>query len=359
MKTDILVIGGGLSGLAAADMLHQRGVDYQLVEARDRFGGRVLTDRSNGAYYDLGPAWFWPGQPRMAALVERFGLERFDQHYRGILTFEDETGAVQRGRGYASMQGSWRLVGGLQSMTDALVADLPENRRHLGKPLASVTLEADAILARFADGAEISAQQVILALPPRVAAETISFSPPLPATATAAMSNIATWMAGQAKAVALYDAPFWRKEGLSGDAMSRVGPMVEIHDASPASGETGALFGFIGTPPSARQDEAELRAQILGQLGRLFGPRAAMPVELVIKDWAHDLMIATEADTKPLFAHPQYGLPTAMTNLMEGRLIFAGTEVAPEFGGFLEGALEAAERAVAQITEYHRNKPAA
>jgi monoamine oxidase len=56
MKT--LIIGGGLSGLALARMLETAGEDYLLVEGRDGFGGRILTEHDNAGYFDMGPAWF-------------------------------------------------------------------------------------------------------------------------------------------------------------------------------------------------------------------------------------------------------------------------------------------------------------
>ena len=104
-----LIIGGGLSGLALAEQLESLGRDYLLLEARDRFGGRILTERHGGASFDMGPAWFWPGQPRIAALIDRLGLRRFDQFSDGDLTFEDEKGHIQRGQEFCSMEGSWRV----------------------------------------------------------------------------------------------------------------------------------------------------------------------------------------------------------------------------------------------------------
>ena len=118
MKT--LIIGGGLSGLALAERLEAEGQDYHVLEARDRFGGRIMTERHGAGSFDMGPAWFWPCQPRIAALMARLGIGSFDQHAQGGLTFEDETGAVQRGRGFASMEGSWRPEGGFTALIDAL-----------------------------------------------------------------------------------------------------------------------------------------------------------------------------------------------------------------------------------------------
>ncbi|MEM9477842.1 MAG: NAD(P)/FAD-dependent oxidoreductase [Pseudomonadota bacterium] len=346
MKTTI--IGGGLSGLYLAERLEAEGRDYHLLEARDRFGGRIMTESVGDASFDMGPAWFWPGQPRIEALVARLGLGKFDQFANGDLTYEDEGGRVQRGYGFASMEGSWRLEGGLSRLTEALAARITETRLSLNAQVASLAMTDGTCCATLQEGTQIEADRIVLAMPPRTAAG-LDFAPALPSQATQAMANVPTWMAGQAKAVAVYDRPFWREAGLSGDAMSRRGPMVEIHDASPARGGPYALFGFIGVPPAARADTARLKQAVEEQLVRLFGAGAATPRALFIKDWALDPLTATPSDAAPQYSHPAYGLPTAMRGLWDGKLIFAGTEVAPSFGGYIEGALEAAEVALAQL----------
>lgn len=355
-QTDILIIGGGLAGCALADALAQAGRDFILVEAQDRLGGRIKTMRVGADHFDLGPAWFWDGQPRMATAVARFGVQVFDQYAEGELSFEDERGAVHRGQGYASMAGSHRLDGGMRALVEAFSRGLPKGAVRLGQAVSQVRRATDGIEATFVGGAKITAKHVVLALPPRVAAM-LAFDPVLPADAMQAMMAVPTWMAGQAKAVAVYDRPFWREGGLSGDAMSRYGPMVEIHDASPVSGATGALFGFIGVPPKARQDQDVLRKQVIAQLGRLFGENATMPTKLEIKDWACDPRTAVEADQAPLYAHPRYGMPVALADLWGGRLVFGGTEVARDFGGYLEGALEAAEQAFRLVDQAKEQVP--
>ena len=349
MDTDILIIGAGLSGLALAEALVRKGQAPLLVEGRGRLGGRIKTFQVGDASFDLGPSWFWPGQPRIAALVERFGLTRFDQFAQGILSFEDERGQVQRGRGFASMEGSWRLQGGLSKLVAALASSVPDRCIRLNSEVVKVSRLEDAITATFADGNMISARRVVLALPPRIAAQ-LMFEPALPHDTLRAMQAVPTWMAGQAKAVAVYDRPFWREAGLSGDAMSRHGPLVEVHDASPHAGGPYALFGFVGVPPTHRQDKPALESAVIAQLARLFGPEAADPREFTIKDWAEDPFTATQWDQTALAAHPDYGLPHAMQGLWDDRLLFAGTEVAGEFGGYIEGALEAAEQALNLLT---------
>lgn len=341
----VLIVGGGLSGLALADMLEREGRDYRLVEARARFGGRIKTEHCGEGAFDMGPAWFWPGQPRIAALIKDHGFTAFEQFARGDLLYEGPDGRVERGRGFASMQGSLRLEGGLAKLTSRLAGGLSSQRIHLGKAVRALQKTEEGIAAALQSGEVLEAKQVVLALPPRIAA-TLHFDPPLPETMRNAMRDIPTWMAGHAKAVAIYDTPFWRDAGLSGDATSRHGPMVEIHDASPSMGGPYALFGFIGVPPEGRKDVPRLRQHIIAQLVRLFGDAAAAPRQLILKDWAFDPHTATPLDHAPLYAHPTYRLPAELQGIWHGRLLFAGTEAAPQFGGYLEGALEAAENAL-------------
>ena len=120
--------------------------------------------------------------------------------------------------------------------------------------------------------------------------------------------------------------------------------MVEIHDASPETAGPYALFGFIGVSPHDRADEQALRGHIIAQLVRLFGEVAAEPKALFLKDWAFDRWTATQADQAPMYAHPTYGSPRNLSGLWDGHLIFSGTEVADQFGGYLEGALHVADR---------------
>lgn len=347
-ETQTLVVGGGLSGLAVASALEAEGQDYVLVEARDRIGGRILTEVWNGGHFDLGPAWVWPGQPRIARLIDHLGLDVFEQFADGDLVFEDETGRVQRGRGLSSMAGSLRVRGGLAMITHALANGLPSDRKRRAAQVVGLEKTGAGVTALLANDDRILAKRVVLALPPRLAAG-IKFTPHMTEEMQEVMTGIPTWMAGQAKVVAVYADPFWREMGLSGDAMSRIGPLVEIHDASPVAGGPFALFGFVGIPANLRGNEIQLRNQVKAQLTRLFGEMAATPAHLFVTDWARDRFTATPDDAAPLLSHPSYGLPRHLADFWGGSIVFAGSEVAPQFGGYVEGALEAAENACCQI----------
>ncbi len=345
-EVDVAVVGGGLSGLAIADRLQRAGVDYILLEARDRLGGRVLSIDVDGAKFDLGPAWFWPGQHRMRAAVERFGLKVFEQHSAGDSVVEDHVGGVTRGVGLASMRGSYRIDGGIGRLIDGFAASLPPSRIRLDARVRSFEQETSGVSIAFDEAGvtmSIRARSVILAAPPRVVDATMGFKPELPAGARQVLRSIPTWMAGQAKIVAVYDRPYWRDAGFSGDVVSRRGPMAEIHDAC-AGGGPAALFGFVGVPPEVRrQHHNQMMDETKHQLAHIFGEKLLEPRALILHDWARDPLTSTAQDHAPSRSHPTYGPTSALDGLWEDRLRFCVTETAPQFGGYLEGAFEAAE----------------
>lgn len=347
MQTDVLIVGGGLSGLALADRLTQAGADFVLVEARERLGGRILTQDVAGGKFDLGPAWFWPGQPHMQALATRFDIPAFEQFSTGDLVYQDQSGAVHRGRGHSSMQGSYRLAGGMGALTDALGGQLDPLRVMRQTRLERIQYARDGIIAHLnRNGAPltIAARQIVLALPPRVIADTVTFAPELDDAQMRALGNVPTWMAGQAKIIAIYDTPHWRDAGLSGDVMSQRGPMVEIHDASPMEGGPYALFGFVGLPADIRTEHKDEMAKLaVTQLTALFGAAMAEPKAILFQDWATVPEIARPADRRAVGGHPAYGLPANLRDLARHGIHFASTETAHVTGGYLEGALEAAE----------------
>lgn len=349
--TEILIVGAGLTGLSIADALLRAGRNVLVIEGRDRIGGRILTAKVAGAAFDLGPAWFWPGQPRVAALAQRLGLEVFEQFSDGRLVFEGADGTVRRDLDMAPMAGSLRLAGGLGGLTAGLAAAIGDGNIRTGHRLTAIS-STNGKIAVEVDAGEIrtiTADQVILAAPPRLLEANFDFTPHLPTAARQELRATPTWMAGHAKIIAIYPSPFWRDAGLNGDAMSHRGPMAEIHDASPADGAVGALFGFVGVPAAQRQDRDQLLAAAKAQLASLFGPEALTPTEIVLQDWAKEDLTATQDDETPPTSHPAYGPIGSLSNLWGGRLHIVSSETAPTFGGFIEGALEAAEAKVAEM----------
>lgn len=367
----IVIVGGGLSGLYAAYLLQQRGFwDYVLLEAREVLGGRIVSVPAPAPgsmpgsaaevanRFDLGPSWFWPGyQRQLDRLVDELGLTRFEQFEDGDMMVERSPHAAPaRMRGYASAPPSMRLLGGMAALTNALHRRLDPARIFTGRTVRALRATEAQVEVESLDASgrmtTSRAEQVLLALPPRLVDARVAFSPVLPETLSRQWRATPTWMAPHAKYLAVYDTPFWRELGLSGEARSACGPLGEIHDAS-IPGGSAALFGFFGVPATVRKEvpEAELRGLCRAQLARLFGPRAATPRMDFIQDWALETYTATKADLDSAGQHVEAPPSMAASGPWCGRLTGITSEWSPQFPGYVAGAVEAASLALKRLTE--------
>ncbi|MEB8433892.1 FAD-dependent oxidoreductase [Cocleimonas sp. KMM 6892] len=391
MHTEILIVGGGISGLHSAYQLQKEGIPFRLIEARERLGGRILSknyavldSESSNQYaadkpaYDLGPSWFWPGQTQMEKLINELGLNDsvFLQQGSGQAVYEDQQGTIQKGFYGISMEGAYRLKGGIRQIISTLKDHIDDENISLNSQVTHVEYLDNQIVTTFVDNAnrklsreenneessyQITSNKIVFALPPRIAMSAIEFTPPLSESRVTELNSYSTWMAGHAKFIAVYDSAFWLEQGLSGDAVSQLGPLREIHDASTDANsskdnkecdkksKTGyALFGFVGIPGSYRKGKhQEICQAAIDQLTRLFGDKAASPVDIVLQDWAQEAFTANDIDQSMSAGHATSSMSDYAESNFGRRLIWSGTESANHHlghNGLLEGALEASKR---------------
>jgi len=196
------------------------------------------------------------------------------------------------------------------------------------------------------DKLTVTGQRVIVAVPPTLAAR-IDYDPQLPF-----LRDQFTQRAPQGtlrKFEAVYDTPWWRDKGLTGQAVSENGPVKVTFDASPQDGTPGILMGFIGGTEArtwARRSAADRRAAALDNFANYFGAEARNTRQIVEYDWAAQ--------------HWSRGCPVAV--LGPGTLIdfgealrapyrrihWAGTETSTYWNGYMDGAVRSGERAAAE-----------
>jgi monoamine oxidase len=373
-KAKVAIVGAGVSGLYAAYRLKQNGMhDFILLEARNRIGGRIYSVAALGSEsgghdqdrFDLGPSWFWPQyQPQLAELIGNLGLESLQQFEQGdSVTQRSAQQPPTRSPSHSGNPISMRLVGGMAALTDALAAQIDASQIRLQCAVTSIRADKEQVAITYIDmdGLQqtMMVDHVLLALPPRLAAGAIAFDPPLPDDIKPHWNHTPTWMAPHAKYVAIYDKPFWREQGLSGQARSACGPLVEIHDASNPQGQA-ALFGFVGLPVDLRQQltQTELKSLCRAQLKTLFGTEAATPQSDLLQDWAIEPYTATAQDSS-FSAHHAAAPPNQTdTGTWHHRLTGIGSEWSVEFPGYIAGAIDAANVGVqALLNRKPNNQP--
>lgn len=355
---DALVVGGGVSGLRVAFRLQEAGRNVLVLEARDRVGGRLLarpTARGQGSV-DLGATWVWPTESRVSRLISELGLSTFPHHEKGTTLYETADGSYDH-PGLFNGRPPLRIAGGTSTIPEGLLKILSRNTVRLQTGVKAVVEDASEegsrqLRVETESGEGLHARHVVLALPPALAVSRIRFEPPLPAELSRVAAATPVWMGNVIKTVVVYGRRFWSDAGQSGAAISKRGPLQEVHDISGPGGEPAALFGFSVVPRGA---DAPSKSAVLQQLERLFGPPAAHPLEFISQDWRGEARTSPPA-VEDLADYGLYGHRAYREPAYHGTLHWSSCETSSANGsmGHIEDALAAADRVAETILRAHR-----
>jgi monoamine oxidase len=287
-------------------------------------GGRMLLE--------LGIEAVWAAQPEDLSLLHML----FYIHSAGNLDLLFETG------GGAQQD---RFLGGSQLIALRMAAEL-HDRVVLSAPVRRIRWGDGGVVVEAA-GQEVEARRAIVAMAPGLC-QRVEFEPALP-PGRVQLTQRMPW-GSYLKCTAVYDEPFWRADGLSGEAVSDAGPATTTFDNSPPDGSPGVLMSFAsGSEARAiqRLDEAERREAILAGLARMYGPRTLKPERWIEQDWSRE----PYTGGAPVCFMPPGVLTGFGRALREpvGPIHWAGTETSDVWSGYMDGAVRSGERAAKEV----------
>jgi monoamine oxidase len=239
-----------------------------------------------------------------------------------------------------------RIMGGMQGVLDRIAEKLGPEAVRLAAPVRAIEQDAAGVRVH-ADGVSVQAAHAVVAVPPYLSG-LIRYAPALPAERALLVQRMPAGFV--AKIALVYDEPFWRADGLSGETIGIGSPVSLTIDACGPTPPPGILNAFVSGADAqrfARLPAGERRRLVLASLTPRFGPKLAAPREYHEQSWADE-----EWTRGCYMAHYPPGVLTSLGAALRppvGRIHWAGTETATRSNGFVDGAVRAGERAAEEI----------
>ena len=305
---------------------------------------RRTHTKTGRAFFQLVTEAVWAADPGdMSALWAQFYIHSGG----GLESLLNTSGGAQQDR----------VVGGTQliatMMADRVLTGMPVTEIRWDDPQAGSDAAALSGTGKgsgatvVASGKEFRAAHVIVAVPPPLVSR-IRFAPGMPAERSQLLQRLP--MGWTIKVNVVYDEPFWRAKGLSGQANSVIRPLGTVFDNTPPSGGPGVLVGFFEgrhAQTAARLSLADRRRLVLDDLAAYFGAEARDAVGYIERDWA--------AEEYTGGCYGAFATPMTLTRFGPalrhpvGPLHWACTETATKWAGYIDGAIESGQRVAAEI----------
>ncbi|KDR17146.1 amine oxidase [flavin-containing] A-like isoform X2 [Zootermopsis nevadensis] len=456
-KGAVIVIGAGLSGLSAAKLLHEHGVELVVLEASDRVGGRTLTqtpsEKAGDPHYgwvDLGASYVGPTQNHVLRLCRELGCETYlcrdnhdsiyfskgkrcrysnswptfwwssplaawdlhatirkldnmalqvpadypwqaphavqwdnitvkeflkkhcwtrdareflegmavanntaEDHEMSLLFFlwylhqAQGVNHIWQAKGGAQER---KIIGGSQQLSIKMAKNLGD-RIHLKKVVVQIRHMNDGVVVKTLDGTVFNGSHVIMAIPP-LAHLKIHFDPPLPSLRHGLIQRCP--MGIVLKCTVFYKREFWVEKGYNGfvSCMDGIEVVGDVHeDQKPGISLYGLICFIFGQHAIQLKDmeQSARRDAICRSLANFYDSQEALEsVYYVDKLWLEEPYIGG--------CYSSYCSPGVLTRFgpairepIGKRIYLAGTETALEWTGYMNGAIEAGERAAREV----------
>lgn len=343
-STKYLIVGAGLSGLTTAYELLKAGeTDFLILESRHRIGGRIVTNDG----IDFGATWFQNHHGHVIQLLKELQLDKFHQYSQGKSVLVYSTMAPEHYfESDPNAPAAYRIKGHSETMIQALASHFSE-KIQLRTIVTGVSESGNSLVVET-DGGTYRAEKVICTVPPKIALR-VQCTPELPEHLRQVMDKTHTWMSNAIKVGLTFDNPFWRVKKLSGTIIGQVGAVTELYDHTTMQEEHFALMGFVNEGLRDCSSE-ERKKRILEYLSKYLGQEVMHFKTYEEKDWSQDQHTSCET-IKSVYMSPTYGNPVFEKMYLGNKLLFSGAETSPVYGGYMDGAIYSAIRAVKKVLD--------
>ena len=349
IKSDIVIIGGGLTGLTLAYHLRKRNKKVIILEARERLGGRILSIKNDDeAPLEMGATWIHGHHQATLGLIAELGLSVFEQAFGEYAIYDVSPQLSPQIVNFPSSgHPSFRIEDGSSQLIDRLASNIDSRDIYLGQNITTINQIEGAIFC-LSDTHTFESKLVVSTLPPHLFVKKIEVSPTLPSSLTSVTHNTGTWMGESIRIALSYRERFWKKDDLEGTIFSKGGPIFEMYDHSNGDESRYGLMGFMNGIYHM-DTKAVRRDLVIKQLEKYYGSVVNDFISYEELVWKNEVYTSTRMSR---FMEPRnnFGHEIYQKTFLDGMLIFAGTETSKQEAGFMEGAVLSAKEIDARIS---------
>jgi monoamine oxidase len=222
---------------------------------------------------------------------------------------------------------------------------------HLSQPVRRIDQDHEGVTIR-ADDMTVRARRAVVAVPIAIASQII-YEPMLSVDRSLLHQRMPSGAIYKINLV--YDEPFWRADGLSGQSAAPGTPAPVTIDACTDTASPGVLCVIV-EGPTARElcavDATERLRLVLDELAKRFGAKAHSPVDFIEQNWTTE-----RYSGGGMISHAPPGVLTEFGPALRercGRIHWAGTESSAVMCGWVDGAVRSGERAATEVVQRER-----
>jgi monoamine oxidase len=241
-----------------------------------------------------------------------------------------------------------RFIGGTSEIPRRLAAMLTEHIM-LNVPVQSIEHTADSVTVHCRGGLVARGRRIIVAISPTLAGR-IMYDPPLPGVRDQLTQRMPNGSA--MKAFFIYAEPFWRNDGFNGQLISDIGPARMSNDACIPGDDHGVILLFLEGEQArtyGRLAGPQRREALTAELVRHFGGAAATVEHYVDGEWT-DRQWTRGCYNANLGPHVWTSYGPALAAPI-GVIHWASTDTATYWSAYMEGAVDAGERAAHEVID--------
>jgi monoamine oxidase len=340
----VLIIGAGAAGMMAAYTLYQHGIDFEIIEAMDRFGGRVKQTTTLADFpIDIGAEWIHHQPSIFSQLINDKNVEGSVDMipYQLEEFYSYDNGTMSRHNYASTFYGEYKFKSSTwYQFFEAYIVPHIMDRMHLSSPVDTIDYAGDKMIVTDTNTNTYEGDKVIVTVPLNVLkSELITFAPALPSEKLAAINK--TDMPDGLKVFIRFSEKFYPDIVLMGGLISGSDAEKIYYDAAFKKDTNDHVLALFSVGPETKSlvdlgSDQAIFDFVLAELNEMFDGKASQYyVDHVVQNWSAEPYVQ---GSYSFGGDDYYTTIGTISDPVEGKVYFAGEALHEDYWATVHGA---------------------